>query len=455
MIELAQRVDWLLPGINPLLKLCINIFKKFVVLLLPIIVILTLYPDNIEAKELPHYVTVIFRYDDYCSRTDTELEKRIIADFKKHNVCCTFSIIPYVKDKNYLEFEPQDVIPLTPEKIAIARDAIKAGAMDAAQHGYSHQTLQTKGWHTEFQTLDYSTQMDKLKKGKVFLEKVLDKPIITFVPPYNAYDAITIEVLEKLNFQCLSAGMEGDPVPSTSLKILPGTCNLGNLKNTIEYARKIVDYDPIICVVFHQYVFTDVETVTEEEDINYKMSYDNFYKLLSWIAEQKDIRIMSIDQILKTKINLSMDRFMNNKYYLQLVHLKPAWWPPHYGIYLSAETASNARFRNFMALFNITRMRNIMYVASFYLLKLITIFIITYIVGTIGFAVSSIMDKICKYYSLIMLGILLSYLAFGKIQYKNLEVIVGLWGLGLGGWMVFFKRKIFMESKEKLKSNNS
>ncbi|MHB9075474.1 MAG: DUF2334 domain-containing protein [Desulfobaccales bacterium] len=450
MIELAQRVVWLLSGINPSLRLCTNFIKKNVVLLLPITVILTLYPDYIEAKNLPHYVTVVFRYDDYCSRTDTELEKRIIADFKKHNVCCTFSIIPFVKAKNYLEFEPQDVIPLTPEKITIARDAIKAGAMDAAQHGYSHQTLQTKGWHTEFQTLDYSTQMDKLKKGKVFLEKVLDKPITTFVPPYNAYDAITIEVLERLNFQCLSAGMEGEAVPSTSLKILPGTCTLGNLRNTIEYARKNVDYDPIICVVFHQYVFTDVETVTEEEDINYKMSYDTFSNLLSWIASQKDIRIMSIDQVLKTKVNLSMERFINNKYYLQLVHLKPVWWPPHYGIYLPAGTASYARFRNFTALFNITRMRNIMYIASFYLMILIIVFVLTYIVGTIGFAVSNIMDKICKYYSLIMLCILLSYLAFSSaIQYKKLEIIVGLWGLGLGGWMVFFKRKKLMESKEK------
>jgi hypothetical protein len=448
MIELTQRSDGLLSGINPSLRLCANLFKKIIVLLLPIIAILTLYPETIEAINLPHYVTVVFRYDDYCSRTDTELEKRIIADFKKHNVCCTFSIIPFVKAKNYLEFEPQDIIPLTPEKIAIARDAIKAGAMDAAQHGYSHQTLQTKGWHTEFQTLDYSTQMDKLKKGKAFLEKVLNKPITTFVPPYNAYDAITIEVLGNLNFQCLSAGMDGETVPFTSLKLLPGTCNLGNLRNTIEYARKIVDYDPIICVVFHQYVFTDVETVSEEEDIN-KISYDTFSKLLSWVASQKDIRIMSIDQILKTNVNLSMDRFINNKYYLQLVHLKPAWWPPHYGIYLPADTASNIRFRNFKALFNITRMRNILYIASFYFMILTIVFLITYIVGTIGFAVSKIMDRICKYYSLIMLGILLSYLAFGKIQYKNLEVIVGLWGLGLGGWMVFFKRKKFMESKEK------
>ena len=226
----------------------------------PMIIIITCFSVAARADKVPHYVTIIFRYDDYSSRSDTDLEKKIIADFKKHHVCCTFGIIPFVKAKNYLEFAPQDVIPLTPEKIVLARDAIKAGAMDPAQHGYSHQTLQTKGWHTEFATLDYDTQMDKIKRGQVFLEKVLGTPITTFIPPYNAYDAITIEVLQKLDFQCLSASMYGPAVSSTSLKILPGTCNLGNLRDSIEYARKIVDYDPIICVVIHQYAFSDVET---------------------------------------------------------------------------------------------------------------------------------------------------------------------------------------------------
>jgi peptidoglycan/xylan/chitin deacetylase (PgdA/CDA1 family) len=449
MIEPTQGIEREFPGFNPVLKHITNILKRTMIFFVSSLIFLSIFPGISEANT-SHHITVVFRYDDYCSRTDTELEKKIIANFKKHNICCTFGIIPFVKAKNYLEFEPQEVIPLTPEKIAIARDAIKAGAMDAAQHGYTHQTLQTKGWHTEFQTLDYDTQMDKIKRGKVFLEKVLETPITTFIPPYNAYDAITIQVLEKLNFQCLSAGMGGESVSSTSLKILPGTCTLDNLRETIEYARKIVEYDPIICVVFHQYVFTDVETVTEQEDTNYKMSYDNFSKLISWISSQQDVQVKSIDQLVKEKVDLSMERFINNKYYLQLVHLKPTWWPPHYGIYLPAATASYTSFRNIMANLNIPRMRNIMYIITFYSLVLIIVFLITYVLGLIAFAVSDIIDKICKYFSLIMLCILISYLIFSsKIQYKNLEILVGLWGLGLGVWMLFFKRKKFRNSRDK------
>lgn len=450
MIHSAQTPDQCQAIISPSGKSEHNIGKHFVIFCLSILILLALCPQIGAAKNPAHYVTLVFRYDDYSSRSDTAIEKRIIADFKKYNISCTFSIIPFIKAKNYLEFEPQEIIPLSPEKITIAQEAIRAGAMDAAQHGYSHQTLQTKGWHTEFMSLDYETQMDKIKRGKAFLEKALDVPITTFVPPYNSYDAITMEVLEKLNFQCLSAGMDGVTVPSTSLKILPGTCNLGNLKTVIEYARKIVDYDPIICVVFHEYAFTDVETVTEEEDISYKMSYASFSKLLSWITAQKDVRVMSIDQVLKANVNLSMERFINNKYYLQLVHLKPAWWPPHYGMYLPTDTASYLRFRNLSAFLNIPRARNVLYIASFYGLILLIVSLITYTIGALGFAVARVLDKICQYFSLIMLCILLSYLAFSnQIQYRKLEIIVGLWGISLGGWLLFSRHKKSQASKRK------
>jgi hypothetical protein len=74
-------------------------------LFFPMIILLTFFSAAAAADKVSHYVTVIFRYDDYSSRSDIGLEKKIIADFKKHHVCCTFGIIPFVKAKNYLVFE--------------------------------------------------------------------------------------------------------------------------------------------------------------------------------------------------------------------------------------------------------------------------------------------------------------------------------------------------------------
>ena len=192
------------------------------------------------AVSSPPQITIVFRYDDYSSRSATALERHIIAAFQKHGVCCTFGIIPFVKAVNYLDVQPQAGIPLTAAKAAMARNAIQAGAMDAAQHGYSHQTLQSQpgGWHTSFVGLDYDSQLYKIRTGKVFLDEMLHTKLTTFIPPFNSYDPNTLKALEKLDFQCLSANLSGEATTTTTLKILPATCTLAQIREVIHYARE-------------------------------------------------------------------------------------------------------------------------------------------------------------------------------------------------------------------------
>jgi peptidoglycan/xylan/chitin deacetylase (PgdA/CDA1 family) len=398
---------------------------------------------NCGAAASPPQVTIVFRYDDYSSRSATDLEEQIIEAFKQCQACCTFSIIPFVKAVNYLDINPQAVLPLTTTKAEMARKAMAAGAVDAAQHGYSHQRQgYTRGWYTGYEGLDYDSQMNKIKNGKVFLEKILDTKITTFVPPYNSYDANTLKVLEQLNFQCLSASLRGQTVPSSSLKILPETCTLAQLRDVIHYARKNADYHPIICVMIHQYDFVGIDDTMEAEKISRKTTLDEFSELLSWIASQNDLRIRSISQLLQENIDLSMDRFVNNKYYLELVHLKPAWWPPHYGIYLPADTAFNIRFRNLFFNLTITRIKNILYISIFYLIILIIGFIATYLLSLIFFSLLGIIDIICKYLGLIILCSLFFYMIFtAKIEYKKLAIIVGALGVSLGIWLSWLRWK--------------
>ena len=42
----------------------------------------------------PPRVTVVFRYDDYSSRSNTDLEEKILQAFSRHKACCTVSMIP-------------------------------------------------------------------------------------------------------------------------------------------------------------------------------------------------------------------------------------------------------------------------------------------------------------------------------------------------------------------------
>ncbi len=402
------------------------------------------------AVSSPSQITIVFRYDDYSSRSATALERHIIAAFQKHGVCCTFGIIPFVKAVNYLDLQPQAGIPLTAAKAAMARNAIQGGAMDAAQHGYSHQTLQSQpgGWHTSFVGLDYDSQLYKIRTGKVFLDEMLHTKLTTFIPPFNSYDPNTLKALEKLDFQCLSANLSGEATTTTTLKILPATCTLAQIREVIHYARKISDYRPMICVLFHQYDFVGTENAIEAEKIFHKISLKEFDDLLSWVTSQNDLRVRSISQLLADNVDLSMERFRNNKYYLELFHLKPTWWPPHYGIYLPDAIAYNLKpsliFTNISAL----RIKNILYLCSFYVLLLLILLIAAYVLSLIAFTLSGKLDKISKFLSLIIGCALIVYLIFVKcIEYQKIRLMVGALGVSLGVWSACHKRNKSLEPR--------
>jgi len=406
------------------------------------LVILSALPSG--AVSSPPQITIVFRYDDYSSRSAPHLERHLIATFQKHRVCGTFGIIPFVKAVNYLEVKPQEGIPLTPAKAEMARDAIKAGAMDPAQHGYSHQTLQSKpgGWHTSYMGLDYDSQLYKIRTGKAFLDEILHTKIATFIPPFNSYDANTIRALEKLDFQCLSADLYGETAPRATLQILPATCTLAQLRRVVHQARNVIAYHPIICVMFHQYDFIDIENTVEAEKNIHKISLKEFDALLSWITLQNDIRVKSISQLLRENIDLSMERFFNNKYYLGLVHVKPSWWPPHYGFYLPAAMAYNIGPQNIFTNVTVLGLKNLLYVGSFYLLLLITGFIAAYLSSLMVFALSGKLDKICRFLSLIIGCALIFYLIFAEsVEYKKIRLLVGALGISLGVWWACGKRK--------------
>ena len=389
--------------VNPTM---LNRIRMVTVLTLSLVVFSAL---RCGAVSTPPRITIVFRYDDYSSRSATDLERHIIAAFQKHGVCCTFGIIPFVKAVNYLDVRPQAGIPLTTAKAEMARNAIKAGAMDAAQHGYSHQTLQSQpgGWHTSYAGLDYDSQLYKIRTGKVFLDEMLHTKITTFIPPFNSYDTNTLRALEKLDFQCISANLSGETATATTLKILPATCTLAQIRQVIHYAREIIDYHPMICVLFHQDDFVGIENTIEKEKIAHKISLQEFGDLLSWITSQNDLRVRSISQLLEENVDLSMERFRNNKYYLELFHLKPTWWPPHYGIYLPAAIAYNLSPSHIFTNISTLRIKNILYLCSFYLLLLVIVFIATYLLSLIAFSLSGKLDKICKFLSLIMVGALI------------------------------------------------
>lgn len=255
-------------------------------------------------------INVVFRFDDYSAYSNTDLELKIIDAFRRHEACLTIGVIPYACAGDIHDPSDQAVIPLSSIKGEILKNGLHDGIVDVALHGYSHQTIGTEQW-TEFSGLDYNSQIKRLAKGKKFLEEMIDAPVSTFVPPWNRYDANTLQALEKLEFSTLSAdNKKREVTQACKLNFLPYSCNLFGLRDAVKKSRTSPEPQPVIVVLFHEYDFKEIN------ETRGRITYQEFYGLLNWVTSQEDVRLLSISQATRTIDDLSAKRF--------LMHASPA-----------------------------------------------------------------------------------------------------------------------------------
>jgi peptidoglycan/xylan/chitin deacetylase (PgdA/CDA1 family) len=375
-------------------------------------------------------ITVVFRFDDYSSISSTDIEIKVIDAFQKYDACCTFGVIPYVCADDVHDTRPQDLVPLTSVKADILKNAIKAGVLEVALHGYSHQTIRKKRF-TEFSELDYDDQVKKIAMGKNYLEEILGTQVTTFIPPWGSYDLNTIHALEKLEFKSISAGPLGDVKESSPLKYLPytvslRTCSLRQLRDKIETARLSLETQPIIIVLFHEYNFLEI---SKERGT---FTYLEFIELLDWLTSQEDIHLKSINQTINAISNLSAQRFMNYKSYFKISSIIPPFLYKFCclpdGIYLTSDTIDNLKDKL------------LAFVVLFYLTTFLISISIVFFGGSIVFLRSVTLLSICKYGGPAVL-FLLSIYAFHdlSVSYKGGMIIVVLLGGCIGTWSFVLK----------------
>ena len=404
-----------------------NIFTKV------LIVILLSFTISFSAKadtttEGKH-ISVVFRFDDYSSRSSTDIEIKLIDAFQKYNACCTFGVIPFICAGDVHDAHPQDVVQLTSVKAAILKNAIKAGVLEVALHGYSHQTNRERRF-TEFSGLDYNDQVEKIAMGKNYLEEILGTQVTTFIPPWNAYDLNTIHALEKLDFKSISAGECGDAKKSSSLKFLPATCNLPHLRNVVKSAKHDSDVQPVIVVIFHQYDFLEIDREGG------KLTYQDFLELLAWVTSQKDIQVRSIEQATKVIEDLSASRYINYNSYRKLSYLIPPISKLlsksyHSGVYLESNNSQNMRIKCWSFIF------------IFYLTILVASIVTSFLIGFAVFPRYRFVSLFTIYGSLVLLAFLSTYaLRNLDLYYKGAIVISTLLGVCIGVWATFIKLKV-------------
>jgi len=369
-------------------------------------------------------VTVVFRFDDYSETSNTAMEVKLINAFRQHGVCCTFSIIPFICKGSTHDSREQGVIPLSTAKADILKEAVEAGAVELALHGYAHQTIRDTGGWTEFIGLGYDAQFAKLKKGKDFVEQMLAQPVTIFVPPWNSYDSNTARALGDLGFRCLSAATFGVGEGPSSLKFLPATSDLLQLRQAVEVARRRPEADRLVVALFHTYDFTEA---SETQGI---MAYQDLVGLLDWLVSQPDVDVKTMSEVIDMGVDLSGARLTANGAFSQWPDYVPPFMPRlagiPVGVYLSSEAVqglAKAKSRLYMG------------TAIFYLAVAAVPAVIAFIVGLIVSARLRLLATLAKYAAVVLLAAALAYGGRNmQLGYRGALVIFGLFGVCVGIW---------------------
>lgn len=372
-------------------------------------------------------ITVVFRYDDYSACSPTNFEIKLINTFKNSNIHLTVGIIPYVVSGDSHNPSSQEVIPLSKEKARILKTAMDSEIVEPALHGYSHQTIRDckKSGCTEFSGLSYEKQMKKIVKGKKLLEDELNTKITIFIPPWNSYDMNTLQCLERFDFNCISANLEGVSEESSHLRFLPATTFISELRRAVNSARRSSDPQPVIVVLFHAFEFVEIGG---DRGV---FTYQEFSDLLSWITSQKNIHVSSMSQLIKEN-DFDATWFQENREFHTIIQLIPPFLSRSLGlegVYFSSQYLSPT-----------TEIRICAIVVSFALLILLFSAIITFFIGIPLFRRFPVLGKFCQYCIPLLLVFLLIY-SFKdlSIGYRGLTATTFTLGIHIGVWKSLVK----------------
>ncbi len=236
-------------------------------------------------------IPMAFRYDDFSAKSDTQLEKQILALLDRYDIPCTVGVIPDVYPDNFAQTAPQDLVPLPQEKAAMLRDALATGTIEVAQHGYSHQLQNGDPSNpSEFVGLGYDAQHRRIADGKALLEQAIAGPVQTFIPPWNTYDADTVAAVQDLGFAGISAGLAGPEPTGANVAFLPTTCGLAGLERAVN-ANRVVAYQVPVVALFHAYDFRESNPQGGTIDLA------EFERILAWAKGQSVLRIETLGQL--------------------------------------------------------------------------------------------------------------------------------------------------------------
>lgn len=204
---------------------------------------------------------LIFRYDDYSAapRIDVGIDESLFGMFRTHKVPLTVGVTPHmVADVHDADCQSFAILGDDERRLRLLRQGLDLG-WELALHGLTHRRSAVRDY-TEFAMVSRRVQSSRIRQGREELQKWLPgTPLSVFIPPWNSYDQITVEVAADQGFEVLCAGPTARPGVRSGLRIVPSAITIDDLLNydrllSVRQLLKDLGRSALV-VTLHEYEF--------------------------------------------------------------------------------------------------------------------------------------------------------------------------------------------------------
>lgn len=236
-------------------------------------------------------ISVCLRFDDPSPCSIRAIEHGIIDVLRKHEISACFAVVPY-KYSNTGE-----LIGWTEESAAHLIDAEKAGLIEIAQHGYTHQAISAAndGTPSEFCGVSKTDQMRSIEQGLKHMKQAFGDNIKGFVPPWNTYDSHTLDAVANAGLGFLSASR--NIIHHPHVPVIPRSSSLKTAEEHLGQALRYDKLDPIVCIVFHPDEFEEYPFPPAGDEPPQHTNLREFDKLISRIKADGNYTFDSLSQL--------------------------------------------------------------------------------------------------------------------------------------------------------------
>lgn len=334
-------------------KIKIWVFISFLITLFSLIGLSTAGEQSLGNK-----IYVIIRNDDQCAFSNIDKERRVLEIFAEHNIPQVFAVVPFAaEDWHDAYLDKYHPLEESPGMIALLKEYLDKGLIEVALHGFSHQTnihhpnsvkkiyenefypginrhwlarkpkrkatLSNPSGYNEFKGLPYEIQKEKVMKGKVYLERLFNIRIQTFIPPFNGIDKALLNIVKENGFDIVLAQTAFYGVKDLNIINYPlyPQKDVSMFIKVIEEAKSL-NQPVLLQILYHAWMFSENQIDELKEVIATLANYDN----VTFITPKQVAQIPEIREILNQKISAELwtkraNRLLKKKVILQALYI--------------------------------------------------------------------------------------------------------------------------------------